>query len=66
MENRENKVLKNSRNSRARLRKQVRIFAVIASLSVIITFVTILVSVGICLHYKKQYNEVEAFAEQAA
>lgn len=66
MENRENKVLKNSRNSRARLRKQVRIFAVIASLSLIITFVTILVSVGICLHYKKQYNEVEAFAEQAA
>lgn len=63
MDNRENKVRKNSRN---RLRKQVRILAVVTSLSVMITFITILVSIGVCVHYKKQKNELEAFAEQAA
>lgn len=61
MDNRE----KNARKgSRSRLRKQVRILAMIASLSVIISFITIIISVGVCIHYKKQSNEMEAFAEQ--
>lgn len=63
MDNRENRVRKNSRN---RLRKQVRILAVVTSLSVIVTFITILVSIGVCIHYKRQNSELEAFAEQTA
>lgn len=62
MDNRESRVRK---SSRSRLRRQVRVLAVITSLSVIITFLTIIISVGICVHYKKQNNELEAFAEQA-
>lgn len=38
--------------------------AVLTSLSVIITFITIVVSVGVCIHYKIKANEAEAFAEQ--
>lgn len=62
MDNRESRVRK---SGRSRLRRQVRVLAVITSLSVIITFLTIIISVGICVHYKKQNNELEAFAEQA-
>ena len=63
MNDRENKVRRGSRN---KLRKRVRVLAVITSLSVIITFITIVVSVGVCVHYKKKASELEAFAEQAA
>ena len=65
MENREKEVRKSGRKSRNRLRRQVRVFAVIASLSVIITFITIVVCVGVCVHYKRRSSELEAFAEQA-
>lgn len=63
MENRERTARK---GGRSRLRRQVRAFAAIASLSVIITFITIIVCIGVCVHYKRQYSELEAFAEQAA
>lgn len=49
--------------SRSRLQKQVRLLLVIASLCVIITFITIVASIGICLYFKKQSNEMAAFAE---
>lgn len=52
------------KNSRSRLRRQVRILTVVTSLSVIITFITILVSIGLCLHFKRQAGEMEVFAEQ--
>ena len=52
------------KNSRSRLRRQVRILTVITSLSVVVTFITILVSVGLCLHFKRQAGEAEVFAEQ--
>lgn len=62
MDNRENKVRK---SSRSRLRKQMRVLMMITSVSVIITFMTILISVALCLHYKKESRELEAFAQQA-
>lgn len=65
MENKEKEVRKSGRNSRNRLRRQVRVFAAVASLSVIITFITIIVCIGICVHYKRRSSELEAFAEQA-
>lgn len=62
MDNREIRVKK---GGRSRLRRQVRVLAAITSLSVIITFLTIVISVGVCVHYKKANSELEAFAEQA-
>lgn len=62
MDNRENKVRK---SGRSRLRKQMRVLMMITSVSVIITFMTILISVALCLHYKKESRELEAFAQQA-
>lgn len=62
MDNREKNVRK---GSKSRLRRQMRVLAVIAGLSVTISFITIIISVGVCIHYKKQSNEMEAFAEQA-
>lgn len=62
MDKRESRVQK---GRRSRLRRQVRVLAVITSFSVIITFITIVVSVGVCVHYRKQNSELEAFAEQA-
>lgn len=61
----EKRVQEAGKSSRSRLRKRVRILAVITSFSVIITFITILVSIVLCLHFKKQAGEMEAFAEQA-
>ncbi len=62
MDNRENIKRK---GSRSRLQKRVRVLAVITSLSVIITFTTIITSIAVCLYFKKQSNEMEAFAEEA-
>lgn len=53
------------KGSRSRLQKRVRVLAVITSLSVIITFTTIITSIAVCLYFKKQSNEMEAFAEEA-
>lgn len=61
----EKRVQEAGKSSRSRLRRRVRILAVITSFSVIITFITILVSIVLCLHFKKQAGEMEAFAEQA-
>lgn len=61
----EKRVQEAGKSSRARLRRRVRILAVITSFSVIITFVTILASIVLCLHFKKQAGEMEAFAEQS-
>lgn len=61
----EKRVQEAGKSSRSRLRRRVRILAVITSFSVIITFITILVSIALCLHFKKQAGEMEAFAEQA-
>lgn len=52
------------KGSRSRLQKRVRVLAVITSLSVIITFTTIITSIAVCLYFKKQSNEMEAFAEE--
>lgn len=52
------------RNSKSRLRRQVRILAVVASFSVVVTFITILVSIGLCLHFKNQAGDAYVFAEQ--
>ncbi len=52
------------KSSRSRLQRRVRILAVITSLSVIITFMTIITSIGVCFYFKKQYTELEAFAEE--
>lgn len=60
----EKKVQEAAKHSRSRLRRQVRILTVVASLSVVITFTTILVSIVLCLHFKRQAGEAEAFAEQ--
>lgn len=60
----EKKVQEAAKHSRSRLRRQVRLLTVVASLSVIITFITILVSISLCLHFKRQAGEAEAFAEQ--
>lgn len=60
----EKKVQEAAKHSRSRLRRQVRILTVVASLSVVITFTTILVSICLCLHFKRQAGEAEAFAEQ--
>lgn len=49
----------------SRLQKRVRVLAVITSLSVIITFTTIITSIAVCLYFKRQSNEMEAFAEEA-
>lgn len=65
MEKKAKEAEKNNRNSRSKLRRQVRVLSVVASLSVIITFITILISVALCLHFKRQAGEMEAFAEQA-
>lgn len=62
MDNRE-KIKQKGRGSR--LQKRVRVLAVITSLSVIITFTTIIASIVVCLYFKKQSNEMEAFAEEA-
>lgn len=62
MDNRE-KIKRKGRGSR--LQKRVRVLAVITSLSVIITFTTIITSIAVCLYFKKQSNEMEAFAEEA-
>ncbi|MBD5549982.1 MAG: hypothetical protein HDQ96_02225 [Lachnospiraceae bacterium] len=61
MENKEKTIRKGTKSA---MRRRVRIFAVITSLSVIITFTTILISIGVCLHFKRQADELEAFAEQ--
>lgn len=63
MEKKEKEVRK---GGRSRLRRQVRVFAAIASLSVVITFITIIVCIGVCVHYKRRCSELEAFAEQTA
>lgn len=60
----EKKAKEAAKNSRSRLRRQVRILSVITSFSVVITFITILVSSGLCLHFKRQAQEAEVFAEQ--
>lgn len=52
------------RNSKSRLRRQVRILAVVASFSVVVTFITILVSIGLCLHFKNLAGDAYVFAEQ--
>lgn len=52
------------RNSKSRLRRQVRILSVVTSLSVVVTFITILVSIGLCLHFKRQAGDAYVFAEQ--
>lgn len=52
------------KGSRSRLQKRVRVLAVITSLSVIITFTTIITSIVVCLYFRKQSNEMEAFAEE--
>ena len=52
------------KNSRSRLRRQVRVLSVITSLSVVITFITVLVSIGLCLHFKRQAQETAVFAEE--
>lgn len=62
MESREKKM---RRSGGSRLQRRVRVMAVITSFSVIITFITIVVSVGVCFYFAKQTNEMEAFAEQA-
>lgn len=62
MDSREKRMRK---SSRSRLQRRVRVMAVITSFSVIITFITIVVSVGVCFHFKKLSREMEAFAEQA-
>ena len=54
------------KSTKSRLQKRVRILAVITSLSVIITFTTIITSIVICLYYKKQSSELEVFAEETA
>ena len=54
------------KSTKSRLQKRVRILAVITSLSVIITFTTIITSIVICLYYKKQSSEMEVFAEETA
>lgn len=62
MDNRENKARKSGRN---RLRRQMRALVAVTGLSVIITFMTILISVALCVHYRNENRELEAFAEQA-
>lgn len=62
MDNRENKARKSGRN---RLRRQMRALTAVTGLSVIITFMTILISVALCVHYRNENRELEAFAEQA-
>lgn len=52
------------KGSRSRLQKRVRVLAVITSLSVIITFTTIITSIAVCFYFKKQSNEMETFAEE--
>lgn len=54
------------KSTKSRLQKRVRILAVITSLSVIITFTTIITSIVICLYFKKQSSELEVFAEETA
>ncbi len=54
------------KSTKSRLQKRVRILEVITSLSVIITFTTIITSIVICLYYKKQSSELEVFAEETA
>ena len=54
------------KSTKSRLQKRVRILEVITSLSVIITFTTIITSIVICLYYKKQSSEMEVFAEETA
>ena len=61
MNNSEKKIEK---SSRSRLRKQVRLYAALTSVSVIITCITIIASVVICARYKKIAGQTEAFAEQ--
>lgn len=61
----EKKVQEAAKHSRSRLRRQVRFLTVVASLSVVVTFITILVSISLCLHFKRQADGAEAFAEQA-
>lgn len=63
MDNRENKMRK---SGRSRLRRQVRVLRAITGLSVIITFMTILISAALCLHFRNISRDLEAFAEQAA
>ena len=58
MDSREKRV---RRSGRSRLQRRVRILAVITSFSVIITFITIVVSIGVCFYFKKQSMEMEAF-----
>lgn len=53
-----------AKNSRSRLRRQVRILSFITSFSVVVTFITILVSIGLCLQFKRQASDAEAFSEQ--
>ena len=60
----EKRVQEAEKHSRSRLRRQVRILTAVTSLSVVITFITILVSVALCLHFRRQAGEAEAFAEQ--
>ena len=52
------------KSTKSRLQKRVRILAVITSLSVIITFTTIITSIVICLYYKKQSSELEVFCAE--
>lgn len=54
------------KSTKSRLQKRVRILEVITSLSVIITFTTIITSIVICLYFKKQSSELEVFAEETA
>lgn len=61
MNNSEKKIEK---SSRSRLHKQVRLYAALTSVSVIITCITIIASVVICARYKKIAGQTEAFAEQ--
>ena len=60
----ENKEKMRKKSSRSRLQKRMRILAVITSLSVIITFTTIVASICVCFSFKKQYGEREVFAEE--
>ncbi len=62
----DNREIMRRRGSRSRLQRRVRVLAVITSLSVIITFTTIVTSIGVCFYFKKQSEEREVFAEETS
>lgn len=52
--------------SRSRLKKKIKVLTAVTCVSLLLTFVTVITSIIVCLHYRNESNAAAVFSEETA